>query len=71
MMTVENILDDARHDVWAVNVEEDYHEAGAADACTTLKHGLGEPLAGSAGADAPVDAAAVDAAAAKASLRTA
>jgi protoporphyrinogen oxidase len=26
LLTVENILDEAGHDVWAVNVEEDYHE---------------------------------------------
>jgi UDP-galactopyranose mutase len=26
MLSVENILDGAGHDVWAVNVEEDYHE---------------------------------------------
>jgi protoporphyrinogen oxidase len=26
MLTVENILDGAGHDVWSVNVEEDYHE---------------------------------------------
>ncbi len=26
MLTVENILDDAGHDVWSVNVEESYHE---------------------------------------------
>jgi protoporphyrinogen oxidase len=26
MLTVENILDDAGHDVWTVNVEEEYHE---------------------------------------------
>ncbi len=26
MLTVENILDDAGHDVWEVNVEEEYHE---------------------------------------------
>jgi protoporphyrinogen oxidase len=33
MLTVENILDGAGHDVWAVNVEADYHEeAAVADA---------------------------------------
>jgi protoporphyrinogen oxidase len=32
MFTVENIVDGADHDVWAVNVEEDYHEAGSAPA---------------------------------------
>ena len=26
MLAVENILDDARHDLWAVNVDEEYHE---------------------------------------------
>jgi protoporphyrinogen oxidase len=26
MLTVENILDDADHDIWSVNVEEEYHE---------------------------------------------
>jgi protoporphyrinogen oxidase len=31
MLTVENILDGAGHDVWAVNVEADYHEAAAPD----------------------------------------
>jgi len=29
MLTVENILDGAGHDVWQVNVEEDYHEGGS------------------------------------------
>jgi protoporphyrinogen oxidase len=32
MLTVENITDGTAHDVWAVNVEEDYHERGAASA---------------------------------------
>lgn len=26
MLTVENILTGSTHDVWSVNVEEDYHE---------------------------------------------
>lgn len=26
MLTVENILDSAGHDIWSVNVEDDYHE---------------------------------------------
>jgi UDP-galactopyranose mutase len=30
MLSVENILDRAGHDVWSVNVEEDYHEGAAA-----------------------------------------
>ena len=29
MLTAQNILDGAGHDVWAVNVEEDYHEESA------------------------------------------
>ena len=29
MLAVENVVDDAGHDVWAVNVEGDYHEEGA------------------------------------------
>jgi protoporphyrinogen oxidase len=29
MLSVENILEDAGHDTWSVNVEADYHEAGA------------------------------------------
>jgi len=29
MLTVENILDDAGHDIWSVNVEEEYHEESA------------------------------------------
>jgi hypothetical protein len=28
MLTVENIVGDAGHDIWAVNVEEEYHEEG-------------------------------------------
>jgi protoporphyrinogen oxidase len=31
MLTVENIVDGAQHDIWSVNVEEEYHEEGAAD----------------------------------------
>jgi hypothetical protein len=26
MLTVENIVQGAHHDIWAVNVEEEYHE---------------------------------------------
>ena len=43
MLTVENILDDAGHDVWEVNVEADYHEekrsAAAAEAPPTVEAG--------------------------------
>jgi protoporphyrinogen oxidase len=43
MLSVENILDDAGHDVWAVNVEEEYHE----------EHSSTSPATGT-GRDAPV-----------------
>ncbi len=29
MLTIENILDGTSHDVWSVNVEQEYHETGA------------------------------------------
>lgn len=29
MLTVENIVDGTNHDIWAVNVEEEYHEEGS------------------------------------------
>jgi hypothetical protein len=47
MLTVENILDGTAHDIWTVNVEEDYHEEGPADA------GSATPLP-TTGRDAPV-----------------
>ena len=40
MLTVENIATGSQHDVWAVNVDEDYHEGGPATA-TTLRAGTG------------------------------
>jgi protoporphyrinogen oxidase len=44
MLTVENIADGTAHDIWAVNVEEEYHEEKA-----------GSPPAGSGtGRDAPI-----------------
>jgi len=36
MLTVENISDDAGHDVWEVNVEADYHEEKPASQATGL-----------------------------------
>jgi protoporphyrinogen oxidase len=42
MLTVENILGRGPHDIWAVNVEEEYHEEGSASG----SHGTGR--------DAPV-----------------
>ncbi|MEU5883689.1 NAD(P)/FAD-dependent oxidoreductase [Spirillospora sp. NPDC047279] len=44
MLTVENLVDGANHDVWAVNVEADYHEE---------KSGEGRP-GGGTGRDAPI-----------------
>lgn len=44
MLTVENILDDAGHDVWEVNVEEEYHEqadASSSSASADGRHGTG------------------------------
>ena len=52
MLTVENILADAGHDIWAVNVEEEYHEEG--DDPTAV---ASTPAAGGAkgtGRDAPI-----------------
>ena len=43
MLVVENILDGDEHDVWAVNVEEEYHE----------EHRATRPRAGT-GRDAPI-----------------
>ncbi|MGH9213017.1 MAG: NAD(P)/FAD-dependent oxidoreductase [Acidimicrobiales bacterium] len=43
MLTVENIVDDANHDIWAVNVEEEYHEESSSSS----------PSSGT-GRDAPV-----------------
>jgi protoporphyrinogen oxidase len=44
MLTVENIAEGARHDIWAVNVEEEYHEE---------KSGSPAPESGT-GRDAPI-----------------
>jgi protoporphyrinogen oxidase len=46
LLTVENILDNAGHDVWSVNVEEDYHEEQRST-------GTGSATSGT-GRDAPV-----------------
>jgi protoporphyrinogen oxidase len=52
LLSVENILDAAGHDVWSVNVDEDYHE----EQTSTKRSGTGRPGAsyGSTGRDAPV-----------------
>jgi protoporphyrinogen oxidase len=48
MLTVENILG-AEHDIWAVNVEEEYHEEGASAPAEP-----GTPRSAGTGRDAPV-----------------
>jgi protoporphyrinogen oxidase len=39
MLTVENIVDGTSHDVWSVNVEEDYHEESATPAAESRTSG--------------------------------
>jgi protoporphyrinogen oxidase len=46
LLTVQNICENASHDIWAVNVEEEYHEESSASS-----NGNG---AGGTGRDAPV-----------------
>jgi hypothetical protein len=53
MLTVENILDDAGHDVWAVNVEADYHEEGSAPAGAAARAEDDRPGGGRPGAGGP------------------
>jgi hypothetical protein len=50
MLSVENILTGAGHDIWAVNVEEEYHEEAAAGAVTPGTSSSG----GGTGRDAPI-----------------
>ncbi|HMC68013.1 MAG TPA: hypothetical protein VKJ07_02565, partial [Mycobacteriales bacterium] len=52
LLSVDNILDDSGHDVWTVNVDEDYHE----EQTSTKRSGSGRAGAsyGSTGRDAPV-----------------
>jgi protoporphyrinogen oxidase len=51
MLTVENIVDGAEHDIWAVNVEEEYHEEATASSSSSS----GSPgAAGRTGRDAPL-----------------
>jgi hypothetical protein len=40
MLSVENILG-AHHDVWSVNVEQEYHEEGAEEGKGTAESGTG------------------------------
>jgi hypothetical protein len=49
MLTVENIVAGAGHDIWSVNVEDEYHEEKSAAG------GLGDAaIAGGTGRDAPI-----------------
>ena len=48
MLTVDNIVDDAGHDIWEVNVEEEYHEEKGGSA------GSGTSSRGGTGRDAPI-----------------
>jgi protoporphyrinogen oxidase len=49
LLSVENILDGAGHEVWSVNVEEDYHEEQQSGGSTA-----GRSTRGGTGRDAPV-----------------
>jgi protoporphyrinogen oxidase len=51
MLTVENILDGTDHDIWSVNVEQEYHEQRSAGTVGT-RDDLGRPRG--TGRDAPV-----------------
>ena len=46
MLTAENIATGSTHDVWTVNVEEEYHEEGPTDGGTakTAKTGRDAPI---------------------------
>ncbi len=63
MLSVENIVTGSEHDVWTVNVEDDYHEtsstsAGATDPAATYPSSLAPKSAGTGspgtGRDAPI-----------------
>jgi protoporphyrinogen oxidase len=51
MLTVENIVSGASHDVWSVNVEEEYHEEGGAPTVPEATPGMGPR---GTGRDAPI-----------------
>ena len=44
MLTVENIVDGTEHDIWSVNVEEEYHEEGTATPGGTSGTGRDAPI---------------------------
>src|SRR3712207_9275571 len=43
MLTVQNIADGAKHDIWDVNVEEDYHEEVSSQRADTTADDHGSP----------------------------
>jgi protoporphyrinogen oxidase len=53
MLTVENILGKGDHDIWAVNVDEDYHEETGADA-GSANLPAGDRLSKGTGREAPI-----------------
>ena len=58
MLTVENIVNGTHHDVWEVNVEEEYHAEAATDSAPSPR----VPGSHGTGRDAPVlPRAAIDA----------
>ncbi|HUZ44804.1 MAG TPA: NAD(P)/FAD-dependent oxidoreductase [Acidimicrobiales bacterium] len=57
MLSVENIVTGSRHDVWSVNVEEEYHEevsASSASGGASSSSAGGSPSSGGTGRTAPV-----------------
>ena len=44
MLSVENILDGAEHDVWSVNVEAEYHEEQTGGGKPTARTGRDAPF---------------------------
>ncbi len=57
MLAVENVVSDAGHDVWTVNVEEDYHETVSADSAVdpdAPTPSSGRPAATGTGREAPL-----------------
>ena len=44
MLTVQNIVEDAHHDIWAVNVEQEYHEEAAGEGPENAGLASDEPI---------------------------
>jgi hypothetical protein len=44
MLTVENILGRGPHDIWSVNVEQEYHEEGATKGAGSVGTGRDAPV---------------------------